>query len=58
MAEESFYEDIIIDTSEAAARLEELIKEQPHWITSGEPGAEIDNPEFLRRLSERLKSLK
>lgn len=58
MAEESLYEDIIIDTPEAAARLEALFKEQPHWITSGEPAAETDNPEFLRRLSEMLKSLK
>ncbi len=58
MAEESFYEDLNIDTPEAAARWEAFLKEQPHWITSGEPGAEIDNPEFLRRLSERLKSLK
>ncbi len=56
MAEESFYEDIIIDTPEAAARLEALFKEQPHWITIDAPPAEIADADFLRRLSEKLDS--
>ena len=55
MATKSFYEDMVIDTPEAAARRTELFEEnRPYVITSPVPKDADD--EFIRRFMEGTDS--
>ena len=47
MATESFYEDLIIDTPEAAANLEALFDSGVFWTSTGTKFREITDEEIL-----------
>lgn len=53
MATESFYEDMVIDTPEKAAKIEALFRDHIHYIPSGSPSVPVDDPETIRRLIEK-----
>ena len=53
MATESFYEDMVIDTPEKAARIEALFRDNIHYIPSGSPSVPTNDPETIRRLVEK-----
>lgn len=53
MALKSFYQDIVIDTPEAAARLEAFLEEEPHLVVTDESTYTVNDPEFARRLHKR-----
>ncbi len=55
MATESFYQDLVIDTPEKAARLEALFKEDVHYIPAGTPPVAINDPEVLKGVAKRYK---
>lgn len=55
MATESFYQDMVIDTPEAAARLEALFKEDVHYISAGTPPVPINDPDVLKGVVKRYK---
>ena len=51
MATKSFYEDMVIDTPEAAARLTELFEENKPFVITGPVPKDADE-EFIRRFME------
>ena len=51
MATESFYEDMVIDTPEAAARLTELFEENKPYLISGPIPKDADD-EFIRQFMD------
>ncbi len=53
MATESFYQDLVIDTPEKAARLEAMFEEDAHFISPGTPKAKINDPEMIERAAIR-----
>ena len=55
MATKSFYEDMVIDTPEAAARLTELFEENKPYVITGSVPKDADD-EFIRRFMEGTDS--
>ncbi len=53
MATESFYQDLVIDTPEKAARLEAMFEEDAHFISPGTPKVPFNDPETRRRVIEK-----
>lgn len=56
MATKSFYQDIIIDNPEDAARLEAFLEEEPHVDMEGFKPAPFNDPEFISHLCEKIRS--
>lgn len=52
MATKSFYEDLVIDTPEAAARLSKMIAEDRRYVPLGNTYV-ISDPETMRRFIEK-----
>lgn len=55
MATESFFEDLVIDTPEAAANLEALIESGVKWKRGDSTYTEVDGETFLRMWEEHKK---
>ncbi len=53
MALKSFYQDIVIDSPEAAAKLEAFLEEEPHLIVTDKSTFTYNDPEVARRLYEK-----
>lgn len=53
MATESFYEDLVIDTPEAAANLEALVESGVTWKRGNANVRYIEDEDEIRRLYEK-----
>ncbi|MDO5853754.1 MAG: hypothetical protein Q4Q62_06895 [Thermoplasmata archaeon] len=53
MATESFYEDLVIDTPEAAANLEALVESGVTWKRGNAKVRYIEDEDGIRRLYEK-----